>query len=162
MLSFFCTCGLDSSLEVSDKLLYFSYKYNLTFSCFCKYLLFKIENMEMFIFWVLWWKNGNIYCVIKMCSQINVSVSSKKSLAFFLPKIIKTSCAYLGIADDMPTFYCEIIGRVSSEITPMIEYLKNLHYAMVRIWEYHFIFVKCWPYLLPGNTTNWFWDSQWF
>ena len=49
-LSFFCTCGLDSSLEVSDKLLYFSYKYNLTFSCFCKYLLFKIENMEVFIF----------------------------------------------------------------------------------------------------------------
>ena len=46
MLSFFCICGLDSSLKVSHKLC-FSYKYNLTFSCFCKYLLFKIENMEV-------------------------------------------------------------------------------------------------------------------
>ena len=50
VLSFFCTCGLNSNLEVRDKLLYFSYKYNLTFSCFCKYLLFKIEHIEVFIF----------------------------------------------------------------------------------------------------------------
>ena len=50
MLSFFCICSLNSSLEVSDTLLYFSYKYNLTFSCFCKYLLLKIENIEVFIF----------------------------------------------------------------------------------------------------------------
>ena len=28
----------------------------------------------------------------------------------------------------------------------MIEYLKNLHSAMVRVWEYQQIFVKCSPY----------------
>ena len=50
LICFFYTCGLDSRLEVSGKFLYFSYKYDLTFTCFCKYLLFKIENMEVFIF----------------------------------------------------------------------------------------------------------------
>ena len=48
--SFIYTCCLDSSLEVSEKFLYFSYKYNLTFSGFCKYQIFKIENREVFIF----------------------------------------------------------------------------------------------------------------
>ena len=48
LICFFYTC--DSILEVSDKFLYFSYKYNLTFPCFCKYLLFKTENMGVFIF----------------------------------------------------------------------------------------------------------------
>ena len=33
LICFFCTCGLESSLEVSDKLLYFNCKYNFTFSC---------------------------------------------------------------------------------------------------------------------------------
>ena len=52
-----------------------------------------------------------------------------------------------GIADDMhANILLWNIGRLSLEIAPMIELLKNLHYTMVRVWEYQYIFVKCWLY----------------
>ena len=44
---------------------------------------------------------------IKICNQFNVSVSTMKSFYSFA-KIMKTLCAYFGIADNMLTFYCEI------------------------------------------------------
>ena len=46
MLSFFCTCDLDSSLEVSDKLLHFRYEYNLTFSCFLSTYYLKLKILS--------------------------------------------------------------------------------------------------------------------
>ena len=44
---------------------------------------------------------------ILSCSQINVSVNSMKSFFSFAKNNENMMCI-LGIADDMPTFYCEI------------------------------------------------------
>ena len=138
MLSFFCTCGLDSSLEVSDNLLCFSYKYNFTFSCFCKYILFKIENMEVrFIFFEF---SDERIIFILSCSQINVSVNSMKS--FFSNE---NMMCILGDCRWHANILLWNIARVFLQIATMIEYLKNLHYVMVRVWEYQYNFVNSWP-----------------
>ena len=114
--------------------MYFSYKYNLTFSCFSTYLLCEIENMEVFV-----------YCVIKMCSQFNISVSFMKS-SFSFAKDNENMMCIFGNWRRHANILLWNIGRVSLEIAPIIESLKIIHCAMVRIWEYQNIFVKCWPY----------------
>ena len=77
-------------------------------------------------------------------SQFNVSVSSMIS-SFSFAKNNENMCL-IGDCRWHANILLWNIGRVSSEIAPMIESLKNLHYAMVRVWEYQNIFVKCWPY----------------
>ena len=61
--------------------------------------------MKVFIFSEF--SDERIIYIIKICNQFNVSVSSMKSFYSFA-KIMKTLCAYFGIADNMLTFYCEI------------------------------------------------------
>ena len=142
MLSFLYTCGLDPSLEVSDKLLHFIHKYNLTFSCFCKYLLLKIENMEVFIFFKF--SDERIFIVSKMCSQINVSISSMKSF-FSFAKNNKNMMCILGDCRWHANILLWNIVRVFLQIATTIEYLKNLHFVMVRVWECQYNFVNSWP-----------------
>ena len=116
----------------------------LTFWHFCKYLLFKIENMEVFI--VFEFSDKRIF-VIKMCSQFNVSVSSMNLFFSFAKNNENVMC----ISADCrwpANILLWSIGRVSLEIASMIVSLKKLHYTMVRVWKYQNSFVKCWPYCL--------------
>ena len=80
-----------------------------------------------------------------MCSQFNVSVSSMKSFFSFDKNNGNISCIF-GDCRWYANILLWDIGRVYLEIAPMMESLKNLHYAMVSVWEYQNIFVKCWPY----------------
>ena len=70
-----------------------------------------------------------------MCSQINVSVSSMESFFAFAKNNENMMCIF-GDCKWRPIILLWNIGRVSLEIAPMIESLKNLHYAMIKVWEY--------------------------
>ena len=116
-LFFFCTCSLDSSLEVSDNFFVFSYKYNLTFPCFCKYLLLKTEIMEVFIIFEFS-DESIIFSVIKTCNQLIVLISSMKSFCSFAKNHENMMCIF-GDCRWHSNILSLNIGRVSSEIAPM-------------------------------------------
>ena len=80
-----------------------------------------------------------------MCSQFNVSVNFMKSFFSFAKNNENMMCIF-GDCRWHANILLWNIGRVSLEIAPIIESLKILHYAMVRVWEYLNIFVKGWPY----------------
>ena len=107
-------------------------------SCFCKYLLFKIENIEVFIFFKFS-DESNIYCVIKTCSQFNVSVSSMKSFFSFAKNMnvhiwgLQMTCQHFSMKYSESIFGNSIHDRLTQKRTLWLGF-GNPN-----------IFVKCWP-----------------